>query len=498
MGRVRRWGLAAVAGVMPAALAFTGIQVADAATSKAVAGDGVKLVSAGKNIKAERYEYGAGWTVDLDLGLNVVAGQEPIEIRATRKTYASPVVAELITKKGKVTLPRVLAPDLYTLKQFTTVTIKNTKGAVVKRYWTNFCPNAYDSVRTRPDAPAQTPYPTGCPSGNPFTLGTVWGVQAGWSAKTSDIPTHGKPFDLPPGKYSVGVTINPPYQKLLNLPAKDATVALNLTVVKESARAEARTNAHQHHGQQVSETHAEYRVPAQRPAIRKAAPGPRPDLRSLPAWGISIGKGAKNKWYVNFGATVWNAGDSPLLVDGFRRSGQDLMDAYQYFFDAQGNQVGAVQAGTMEWDPRAGHNHWHFTDFAQYNLLKSDQKQVARSGKEAFCLANTDQVDYTIPLAKWRPYNTDLETSCGEKNSVGVREVLDIGNGDTYTQDRPGQSFDVTSLPNGTYYIQVKANPVGKLSEKSTANNTSVRKIVLGGTAKKRTLAVPPVNGIKG
>ncbi|MBL7259620.1 lysyl oxidase family protein [Paractinoplanes lichenicola] len=479
---------------MPAALAFAGIQVADAATN-----DGVKLVSAGKNIKAERYDNGDGFAVDLDLGLNIIAGQEPLEIRASRKSYADPIVAHLVTKKGNVTLPKALVTDLYTLKQFTTVTIKNAKGAVVKRYWTNFCPNSYDSVRTRPDAPAQSPYPMGCPSGNPFTLGTVWGVQAGWNAKTSDVPTHGKAFDLPPGKYSVGVTVNPPYQKLLNLTAKDATVALNLTVVKGSVEKEARTNAHQH-GQQVSETHSEYRVPAKRPTARAAAPasGPRPDLRSLPAWGISISKGAKSKWYVNFGATVWNAGDSPLLVDGFRRSGQGLMDAYQYFFDAQGNQVGAVPAGTMEWDPRAGHNHWHFTDFAQYNLLKSDQKQVARSGKEAFCLANTDQVDYTIPLAKWRPFNTDLETSCGMQNSVGVREVLDIGNGDTYTQDRPGQSFDVTSLPNGTYYIQVKANPAGKLSERSTGNNTSVRKIVLGGTAKKRTLTVPPVNGIKG
>ena len=27
------------------------------------------------------------------------------------------------------------------------------------------------------------------------------------------------------------------------------------------------------------------------------------------------------------------------------------MDAYQYFFDANGKQVGYTPAGTMEWDP---------------------------------------------------------------------------------------------------------------------------------------------------
>jgi hypothetical protein len=204
------------------------------------------------------------------------------------------------------------------------------------------------------------------------------------------------------------------------------------------------------------------------------------------------------KWYVNFGATVWNAGTSPLLVDGFRRTGTDVMDAYQYFFDAKGKQVGSVAAGTMEWDARDGHLHWHFTDFAQYNLLKSNKKQAVRSGKEAFCLANTDAVDYTIPHAKWRPGNTDLSTACGGNTAVAVREVLDVGNGDTYSQDRPGQAFDVTNLPNGTYYIEVKANPARKLTELSTKNNSALRKIVLGGTATARTLTVPAVHGIDG
>jgi hypothetical protein len=42
---------------------------------------------------------------------------------------------------------------------------------------------------------------------------------------------------------------------------------------------------------------------------------------------------------LRFSATVWNAGDAPLVVDGFRRPGEDAMDAYQYFFDADGNET---------------------------------------------------------------------------------------------------------------------------------------------------------------
>ena len=76
--------------------------------------------------------------------------------------------------------------------------------------------------------------------------------------------------------------------------------------------------------------------------------------------------------------------------------------------------------------------------------------------------------------------------------------MLDVGNGDTYTQARPGQSFEITDLPNGTYYIEVKANPANKLTELNTKNNSALRQIVLGGTAAERTLEVPPVNGITG
>ena len=58
---------------------------------------------------------------------------------------------------------------------------------------------------------------------------------------------------------------------------------------------------------------------AKRPKTMAAAAdvpdGPRPNLRSLPAWGISLEQGRNNagkkngKWYINFSATVWNAGD---------------------------------------------------------------------------------------------------------------------------------------------------------------------------------------------
>jgi hypothetical protein len=485
------------------------------------------VTQATDQVIAERYVWGDEVYLYFDLGVNVIAGKNPFEIRATRKSYADPIVAKQIVlkngKKQEVTLPAGMVTGWSGLKDFTTVSIKNTAGAEVANYKTDFCPNSYESARTRRDAPAQTPYPQGC-SYNPFTLGSVWGIQAGWNATAGSLPSTGT-FDLADGDYTATVTVNKTYQDYFKI-AGGSSLSMNVKVEtvrddesaqavkakvkaarvgEDTAEAAAVAEHGEHAGQgdeksQISAYRPGFRPPAKRPkavAAAGLAHGPRPDLRSLPAWGISMSQ-EDNKTYVNFGATVWNGGTSPLLVDGFRRTGTDLMDAYQYFFDAKGNEVGSAAAGTMEWDAREGHRHWHFTDFAQYNLFAADQKLAVRSGKEAFCLANTDGVDYTIPNAKWRPENTDLSSSCGQNTAVAVREVLDIGNGDTYTQDRPGQSFDVTDLPNGTYYIEVKANPANKLTELSTTNNSALRKIVLGGTPTARTLEVPSVNGIVG
>ncbi|MFD3662748.1 lysyl oxidase family protein [Streptomyces sp. NPDC058659] len=234
---------------------------------------------------------------------------------------------------------------------------------------------------------------------------------------------------------------------------------------------------------------------AKRPSGNPSVPNvPKPDLRSLPAYGITISDGGQNipgKDYLAFSANVWNAGPAQLVVDGFRSPGKAKMDAYQYFYDATGKQVGYTPTGTMEWDPRPGHVHWHFTDFASYRLLKADKQEAVRSGKEAFCLANTDAVDYTVKNANWHPFNTDLATACGQENSISVREVLDVGSGDTYTQDLPGQSFDITDVPNGTYYIQVLANPAKRLKETNLDNNSALRKVILGGAPGRRTVTVP-------
>ena len=120
-----------------------------------------------------------------------------------------------------------------------------------------------------------------------------------------------------------------------------------------------------------------------------------------------------------------------------------------------------------------------------------------RSHKQGFCIAPTDAVGLLLPHADWAPpLFFGGGGDCGLPTALWVREQMPIGWGDTYFQSVAGQSFDITNLPNGTYHIEVTANPERVLHEVSTANDVSLRKVILGGAPGHRTVKVPAWHGI--
>ncbi|MEW2401682.1 lysyl oxidase family protein [Streptomyces sp. NPDC046862] len=550
--RLRRAGLSTGAALTVVAAVAGAAPGAGAASQSTPGTPKLKLIAASNSVTLDRWDEG----VFLDLGTYLTVDGAPFEFKVTRKSYKDPIVAKQILRDGTTTktkkLPAGMVKDFTGLSGFLNVTIKNAAGEVVTKSKGTYCPNNA-AGRIRPDAPATAHYPESC-STNPWTLGSVWGVENGWASNTSTVD-YDKPVDLPAGEYTADVSVAKKYRDLFGIPDDRPTIkvtvrqnddegggGVGVAPQRSSAQhgaghgsghgapsAQAAGGAAHHYGPRGADaptpgalSHAlqdrgtashlgdgrghtdgsrvapALKPNAKRPTGRAGVPAdvPKPDLRSLPAWDIAITDGedgdVPGKDYLAFSANVWNAGPAPLVVDGFRSPGKDLMDSYQYFYDADGKQVGYKPSGTMEWDPRKGHEHWHFTDFASYRLLSADQTEEVRSGKEAFCLANTDAIDYTVKNANWHPFNTDLSTACGEQNSISVREVLDVGSGDTYTQYRPGQSFDITGLPNGTYYIQVIANPEKRLQETNLDNNVALRKVILGGTPGARTVQVPP------
>jgi len=435
-----------------------------------------------------------GWVYST-FGARVVARGEHFRVEAKRPaTYDGPIQAVWTRKAGDVPLGQLTS--WRGLDRFVNVQVFQ-KGKRIRNKFSTACLNG-SSRQIGPGAPEgpANPFPWGCPW-NPYTLGSVMGVAQDHSARLG--PEWGFRVHLRPGRYRVVTRIAPRWQAKLGLEASKARVSTKLVVEKATQR---------------RRRHAALVSPAQRAAtddLEATTEAPSadsqgtmvnefaPDLRSLPAFDISVNRKGTA---LRFGATVWNGGAGPMVIQGFRenhthaRAGDDHADhmtAYQYYFDGNGNQTGYDRVGEFTYHA-ANHNHWHFEDFARYRLYRPDPNDrskpgsvAVRSTKASFCLVATDAVDLTVRNADMRPEYTDLGSQCGGRRARMLRQVLANGHGDTYHQFRAGQAFRIgntAKVPDGVYFIGVEANPDDadgrNLQELDLTNNESYRKVRIG------------------
>jgi len=487
MSIFRRVLLPALVAVLAAGACLVPTPAAQAASG------GLSLFTPTTNITATVYGTGADASTDVEPALYMAAAATaPFEVLARRTSYDRPVSA--IATIGNVT--RFVPPSLLAgwdgfAKAFT-LTWRSSSGRVVSAKSQAWCPNNGVAGRYSPLGSVSNRYDTFCVS-HPFAKSDRWGIERGWATQV-----FGFGIDAPTltvgATYTLQAKLSDALGNFLGIPASSRSFTYRVKVVKgDDSRA--RTARSTTGGKPTGPTNAASRSAASAPkapagTTREAPRDTLPDLVALPALGISThAEGGRDE--LDFGATIYNAGQAPLVAEGFRRGSSGTMDAFQYFY--RGTQVvGSAKVGTMMFDSRPTHLHWHFRDFALYDLVDARGRNVGTSGKEAFCLAPTDAIDMLQLGAAKDPGDSNLSTACGDISSIWVREVLAAGWGDTYTQQRAGQSIDVTNLPNGTYRIRITANPAGHLHELTRANDVALRTIVLGGTKGHRTVKVPP------
>ena len=92
----------------------------------------------------------------------------------------------------------------------------------------SFCPGAGELARVSDDGPDVATYPQFC-GGNPFTLGSVWGIDSGWASSAFGYGTNDT-IKGPDGHYTATVSINPDYQDLLGIAPADATISVDVRV----------------------------------------------------------------------------------------------------------------------------------------------------------------------------------------------------------------------------------------------------------------------------
>jgi hypothetical protein len=420
----------------------------------------------------------------------VAATGEAFEIRVGRDDYDHPVeVVQHDDSDGTDRpLPASVARGMIGLRRFLHVTVTSASGRVVLDRFHAFCPSG-ELARVNDDGPQVPRYPQFC-TANPFTLGTVWGIDDGWAVGALGYNVNDS-IKGPDGRYTVTVSIPDRYVDLLGIDPDDATVSVEARVVTDGGGSSCPPLCFP----EGSRRDALDRPARTTPTLPVPDPSVEPDLVALPAWGIFVDS-RRHRDFLDFGATVWNAGPSPLVVEGFRQPDEAVMDAYQYFYRPDGSLAGRAPAGLLEYDDRRGHQHWHFRQFATYALLDASRSQVVVSKKESFCLAPTDAIDLLTAGAEWNPGSIGLGTACGGPSSIWIREWLPAGWGDTYFQGLPGQSFDITDLPNGKYFIRVQVNPRRLLYETNIVNDTATRTIHLRGIPGHRRVITEPWHGI--
>jgi len=434
-----------------------------------------------------------------------------------------------IHRDRKLTLPS-RGPLALGLPDFLQVSIRNAQGAVVSESTVGFCPGGQAS-RLDGSGPDEPTMPWTC--GSDLTRRIVYGLDQGWAAPVG--PDLLSNFQAPDGDYTVTMRIAQPYVTQFGIPSDQAKAQLTLSVKTVSCedvfgggcvgaggeaaltRLDPVTRAL---AADVNPRAARDSTLSTSPSLRRLAGqrvhgGPEavgggrnghespdhgvenagepgrgsglPDLVPLPAFGIEAFTDETGRDQLAFGANLANLGQGPLVVEGYR-NGQDTMRAQQFEY-RDGKPVRSFPAGAFEYDARDGHDHWHFEDVALYDLVRTDGS-VTRSGKQAFCLAPTDPIDLTIRGAVQRVDAGRMWSQCSGATALWLREVLPAGWGDTYFQWLPGQSFDITGLPNGTYQVRVTTNFRGAIHETRTDNNVSLRTVELGGKAGARTVSV--------
>lgn len=442
----------------------------------------IRLIAASSEIVAFKY----GKRAWVDPGTYVAAVGGTLDLRVTRSSYDTPVdLVQIDPQTHQVVrdLPEDLLDGWFGLGDFLSLRIRDKEGKQVFFRTTTFCPNDGQHERVTDEGPSLPQYPLWC-TAHPLMKGMVWGIDEGWAVGALGWDGF-IPVKLPVGKYALTVSIKEPYRGLFAIPPEDASKVMQLSI-KKGENEEGGFPPRQGSGQGELVTGV--------PDDTSPDPAHLPDLVALPAWSMFV-YNQGDRELLAFAAMEWNSGPQPLVVEGFRQPGEDVMQAFQYFYE-DGEPVGRAPAGTMAFHSKKGHNHWHFKQFTEYTLLDESKTNAVKSKKRSWCLAPTDAVDLTVPGADWQPSYVGLTTACGSASALWVREVLPVGWGDTYLQFVGGQAFDITGLPNGTYFVKVQVNPLGALYETDLTNNVVLRKVKLRGEPGHRRVVVPPWQGI--
>lgn len=236
-----------------------------------------------------------------------------------------------------------------------------------------------------------------------------------------------------------------------------------------------------------------YAVVAERPPVF-SHPDPRPvpvgarllpNLQSLPPEDVLIEIIDDGTRRLRFTSIIANTGGGPIetVPDGLESCPGDQRHASQVLYhDVNGNgqydrdidtRTSSRPAGCMVDHP--GHDHWHFDAAAEYALAEPGANDpIAVAEKVSFCWRDNREVP-----AEADPRPSQHYGDCGYDRVQGITP----GWADVYGQELPDQHLDLPDgLPDGTYCLSNRADPLDLLIESVEDDNGAVLAIAINGT----------------
>jgi hypothetical protein len=165
-------------------------------------------------------------------------------------------------------------------------------------------------------------------------------------------------------------------------------------------------------------------------------------VEKLSAAACSVSEGGitpGDRLLVRFTVGVANVGDADIFI---------------------GNPQDHIDAGDGLFEFALCHQHYHFRNYAKYELIDAATGKIWRAAKRGFCMLDTD------PNPAWLsgPPGPGLYRSCGSTEVEGFQGIS-VGWTDTYRFFLGGQFFVLDGgdgqdpVPPGRYIIRITANP---------------------------------------
>jgi hypothetical protein len=181
---------------------------------------------------------------------------------------------------------------------------------------------------------------------------------------------------------------------------------------------------------------------------------------------------------LRFAASTANKGDFALELLGHLDPGSLDSTAASQCVDWTTDRVCAAYEPVGKFVWHADHQHWHFEDFALYELRRfrpngkvnfGRKGLVATSGKVSFCVIDVepDREPDSPMYSQAYPLYYSCFTGTGFQGvSPGWRDV--------YSRHTIGQQFPVSELIPGKFALVIRSDPENQIHETNDKDNVSV------------------------